>query len=140
VTEGDDLFYQDLTMIEGLSEAGDRFGGAMTSGDFDRDGRADLVVAAPTDDVGAVINGGLINVIMGTEDGLGAADGQLLQPNQRCLQAVAVVAQLRSPRGNLLPQGKRHRIHQMRSPGFDRVAMFVAARLQRGFEPLHRRQ
>ncbi|NND04727.1 MAG: hypothetical protein HKN91_18300, partial [Acidimicrobiia bacterium] len=77
VTEGDDLLYQDLSMVEGLSESGDRFGGAMTSGDFDRDGRADLVVSAPLDDVGNVVDAGLVNVIMGTSDGLGAADGQL---------------------------------------------------------------
>lgn len=77
VTDNDDLLYQDLSSIEGLSEIGDRFGGSMTSGDFDHDGRADLVVAAPLDDVGTVVDGGLINVIMGTKDGLGTTDGQL---------------------------------------------------------------
>ncbi len=76
-TSNDDLFYQDQAAIEGLSEAGDRFGGGMTSGDFDHDGYADLAIAAPYDDVGPVSNGGLVNVIMGTRDGLGSSGGQL---------------------------------------------------------------
>jgi hypothetical protein len=77
IVSNDDLFYQDLPMIEGLSEAGDRFGGGMASGDFDHDGHADLAIAAPSDDVGPISNGGLVNVIMGTSAGLGTSDGQL---------------------------------------------------------------
>ncbi len=73
----DDLFYQDQTAIEGVSEAGDKFGGGMASGDFDHDGYADLAIAAPSDDVGPVVDGGLVNVIMGTRYGLGTSGGQL---------------------------------------------------------------
>jgi hypothetical protein len=77
IVSNDDLFYQDQPAIEGVSEAGDRFGAGMASGDFDHDGYADLAIAAPTDDVGPVRNGGLVNVIMGTRDGLGTSGGQL---------------------------------------------------------------
>ena len=77
IVSNDDLFYQDLESIEGVSEAGDRFGGVTASGDFDSDGYADLAVAAPHDDVGTIANGGLVNVIMGTAGGLGTAGGQL---------------------------------------------------------------
>ena len=75
--EGDDLLYQDLDSIEGLSEKGDRFGMAVTSADFNHDGYADLAIAAPRDDVGSIRNAGLVNVVMGTEDGLGTDGGQL---------------------------------------------------------------
>jgi hypothetical protein len=78
----DDLFYQDLAVIEGVSEKGDRFGGAVASGDFDHDGRADLAVAASRDDVGTIKNGGLVNIIMGTSTGLDDPVGQLWHRDQ----------------------------------------------------------
>ncbi|MCP3975414.1 MAG: hypothetical protein GY720_13100 [bacterium] len=75
--DNDDLLHQDQSAITGLAEQGDRFGRGMASGDFDNDGYADLAIAAPLDDVGLIKNGGLINVVMGTDTGLGAAGGQL---------------------------------------------------------------
>ena len=56
-------------------EPDDRFGWSLTSGDYDGDGYDDLVVGSPFEDVdngvsGNVINGGIVNVFYGTEDGL----------------------------------------------------------------------
>ena len=82
VATNDDLFYQDLASIEGVSEKGDQFGDAVASGDFDHDGRADLAVAASRDDVGSIANGGLVNVLMGTADGLAHSGGQLWHRDQ----------------------------------------------------------
>jgi len=87
--DGDDLFYQDLSTIEGLSEAGDRFGDGLASGDFNGDGHAELVIAAPKDDVGTVVNGGLINVIMGADDGLVGEGGQLWHRDSPGVQGAA---------------------------------------------------
>jgi len=80
--DDDELFYHDLALIEGVSEKGDRFGSAIASGDFDHDGRADLAVAAPRDDVGNIKNGGLVNVLMGSSAGISSLGGQLWHRDQ----------------------------------------------------------
>lgn len=56
---------------------GDRFGSALASGDFDRDGFADLAVGVPGDWVGDVENAGAVNVLYGSQKGLTAAGDQL---------------------------------------------------------------
>ncbi|QIB44563.1 FG-GAP-like repeat-containing protein [Streptomyces aureoverticillatus] len=40
-------FHQDTYQIPGTAEAGDRFGAALDTGDYDKDGTPDLAVAAP---------------------------------------------------------------------------------------------
>ncbi|MFI7273834.1 integrin alpha [Streptomyces sp. NPDC049879] len=52
--------------VPGGSEAGDRFGAAVSIGDTDRDGFADLVIGAPGEDASA----GAVTVIRGSADGL----------------------------------------------------------------------
>lgn len=67
------LWHQDSPGIAGEAEAGDAFGHALTAGDYNRDGYADLVVGAPHDDYGTTnvqVNAGEVNVIFGTASGL----------------------------------------------------------------------
>lgn len=45
------LWYQDRAGVPGRSEPGDRFGGSMASGDFDRDGNDDLAIGVPDEDI-----------------------------------------------------------------------------------------
>jgi hypothetical protein len=52
------------------NEQSDRFGFALTAGDFDGDGRADLAVGTPFEDVGAVRDAGAVYVIHGSATGL----------------------------------------------------------------------
>jgi hypothetical protein len=62
-----------------LVESGDRFGWALTAGDFNHDGYADLVIGNPYDslsDTGAAC--GMFNVIYGWASGLNVATAQLL--------------------------------------------------------------
>ena len=54
-----------------LIEISDRFGDAVTVGDFDADGFDDLVVGAPWEDIGTIANSGQIHVHFGTANGLG---------------------------------------------------------------------
>jgi hypothetical protein len=82
---GDQGWHQDSGGIVGTSEgpplagtvAGDAFGTAVASGDFDRDGRADLAVGAPMDRVGTVRYAGAVAVIYGSPTGLASAGNQL---------------------------------------------------------------
>ncbi|HEX8207822.1 MAG TPA: PQQ-dependent sugar dehydrogenase [Solirubrobacteraceae bacterium] len=55
--------------FEGLAQDGDRFGTALAAGDFDGDGRADLVAGAPGEDYQATASG-MVNVMYGTASGL----------------------------------------------------------------------
>ncbi len=45
--DDDDFFHQGLASINGLAEAGDRFGAALAVGDFDDDGIDDLAIGSP---------------------------------------------------------------------------------------------
>jgi hypothetical protein len=54
----------------GSSVAGAKFGAAMVTGDFNKDGFADLAVGAPGDQVGGVA-GGTVSVFYGSSTGLG---------------------------------------------------------------------
>jgi hypothetical protein len=54
----------------GTNEAGDRFGAALATGDFDGSGDADLAVGAPNEDIGSVADAGAINVLYGGASGI----------------------------------------------------------------------
>jgi hypothetical protein len=56
-------FHQDSTNVPGTAEAGDGFGNAVTFGDYNRDGRADLGVAAANEAVGTKRNAGNVTVL-----------------------------------------------------------------------------
>jgi hypothetical protein len=53
----------------GSSEAGDRFGFALASGDFDGDGRDDLAIGGPGESV-LVPQDGMVTVVMGSPTGI----------------------------------------------------------------------
>lgn len=58
-------------------KAGDGFGTAVASGDFDRDGFADLAIGVPWDRVGTTLYAGAVNILYGTANGLHEAGDQL---------------------------------------------------------------
>jgi hypothetical protein len=67
-----DLWHQDSSGVPGLREELDHFGLALVNGDFDGDGRDDLVVGVPGENAGA----GGVNVLYGTATGLTSTDSQ----------------------------------------------------------------
>ena len=52
-------------MMDRLVEAGDLFGYSLAVGDFNLNGRDDLVVGAPFENLGAAIDAGGVNVMYG---------------------------------------------------------------------------
>lgn len=66
----DVVFTQDTPGMPGESEALDRWGASLASGDFDADGFCDLAIGAPGEDVGAVTDAGRVTILYGSGDGL----------------------------------------------------------------------
>jgi hypothetical protein len=66
--------------VGGLSEAGDRFGAALTSANYDGDDYSDVVVGAPDEDDGSVLDTGVVNFASGSASAL--AGGSVRQFSQ----------------------------------------------------------
>jgi unsaturated chondroitin disaccharide hydrolase len=61
-----------------VKEAGDHFGAALSAGDLNADGYADLAIGAPDEDTGAGADAGAIDVVYGSASGLTAADAKVV--------------------------------------------------------------
>jgi hypothetical protein len=82
-------FHQDLLDLTDTAEGGDTFGWALAAGDFDDNGCDDLAVGVPHEDIGAWPgNNGLVNVVYGTVNGLGAGG----RPDQMWWQGAPDIA------------------------------------------------
>ena len=80
----DRIFTQNSPGIK--DQAGDdQFGGALATGDFDRDGRDDLAIGTPFEDIGGATNGGAVQVLYGSRRGLTARDDQIFVHGRRGL-------------------------------------------------------
>ncbi|GGJ13801.1 FG-GAP repeat protein [Streptomyces brasiliensis] len=64
------VFSQNSRGIPGTAETGDRFGGALATGDVDGDGYADLVVGVGAENTDAGSAAGLVEVVWGGPKGL----------------------------------------------------------------------
>jgi hypothetical protein len=76
VGAGSQQWHQDRTGIADSAETGDHFGAAVAVGDLNRDGRSDLIVGAPDEDVGAMGDAGVVHVLLGAPTGLTATGSQ----------------------------------------------------------------
>jgi hypothetical protein len=68
--KADQFWSQNTPNVEEVAETRDQFGSALSTGDFNNDGFADLAIGVPTEDVGNLPNGGTIQVIYGSASGL----------------------------------------------------------------------
>lgn len=71
--------------------AGDQFGAAVTTGDFNGDCLADIAVGAPFDDVGATANAGSVHIFYGSTTGLAATSDQVWHLDTVGVPGVALV-------------------------------------------------
>jgi hypothetical protein len=79
---GDQQFFQGGGGVVGVAEPFDSFGAALAAGDFDNDGFADLAVGAVSEDIGATLDAGAVNVLYGSAARLTATgDQQFFQGN-----------------------------------------------------------
>jgi hypothetical protein len=75
-------YSQNSSGILGVEEAGDLFGKALAAGEFNGDGRADLAIGVPQEDLlgpgGAVlVNSGVVNVLYGAPSGISTLNDQV---------------------------------------------------------------
>jgi hypothetical protein len=71
--DGDQLWHRNRTGVRGSVAAGDIFGANLLVGDYDGNGRDDLVVGVPGQDVAGIVNAGAVHVLYGRGTrGLGA--------------------------------------------------------------------
>ncbi len=73
---GSDFWHQDASGVGSLNEEADRFGFALTAGDFDGDGDADLAVGVPYEHWN-LEDTGIVQVLYGTTGGLSAVGDQV---------------------------------------------------------------
>ena len=69
-----DVLAEGVGSVQGVPQAGDRFGFSVAAADFDCDGYTDLAVGVPYQDWGAVVDAGTAHVIWGSAAGLGRGD------------------------------------------------------------------
>ncbi|MFN7950846.1 MAG: FG-GAP-like repeat-containing protein [bacterium] len=73
ITSNSQRWDQDSAGISSWAESGDRFAYSLATGDFDRDGYADLAIGVPDEDYATseeLVDAGLVQVIYGSASGL----------------------------------------------------------------------
>ena len=64
------IWHQNSPGVPGIVETHNRFGFALSTGDYDADGADDLVIGSPGEDIGSLASAGVVQVIEGGTQGL----------------------------------------------------------------------
>ena len=67
----DQFWHQDLLPNNDGAEMHDRFGSALTAGDFNGDGKDDLAIGVPGEDIGECLDAGAVDAIYGQDPWVG---------------------------------------------------------------------
>jgi hypothetical protein len=76
-SSGNQIWHQDSLDILDAAELFDAFGSALAAGDFNGDGFDDLAVGVPDEDIGEIVDAGVVNVLYGSAAGLSSTDNQI---------------------------------------------------------------
>ena len=99
---GSQLWSQGSGGVGGLAEVGDGFGSTLATGAINSGEHADLAIAAPGEDVSAVMDAGAVNVLYSSAGGLTAAGNQVWS---QASPGVAGTAETQDFLGNALAVG-----------------------------------
>ena len=87
---GAQFWSQDSSGVEGAAEEADGFGRGLAAGDFNNDGRDDVAIGVPHEDIGELQLAGCVNVLYGLNgDGLNAANDQLWSQDSAGIEGAA---------------------------------------------------
>lgn len=75
-TAGIRLLHQDSAGVPGAREGGDGFGASVDAGDVTGDGRADVLVGVPGEDLGTTADAGAVTLLRGAAAGLTGSGAQ----------------------------------------------------------------
>jgi hypothetical protein len=75
----DQRWHQNSDGIEDDAEVFDAFGTTLVAGDFDNDGRDDLAIGVPFEDVDGMDDAGRVHILYGSNNGLRSNGSQLLE-------------------------------------------------------------
>ena len=81
--------HQASANVVGTVTAGDRFGAAVTAGDFNGDGFDDLAVGAPGEAPGSVANAGSVTILRGSAGGLTGTGSQVITQDSAGIEDIA---------------------------------------------------
>ena len=115
---GSQYWNQNSAGIADAVETGDGFGSTLTAGDFNGDGRDDLAIGAPAEDVGATVDAGVVHVLYGSAAGLTATGSQYWNQNSA---GVADAVETDDRFGSALATGK------LNNDAFAELVLGVAA-------------
>ncbi|GAB4536116.1 MAG: hypothetical protein Tsb0014_23640 [Pleurocapsa sp.] len=75
------IWQQNSPDIAGKAEDNDALGKSLTAGDFNGDGKDDLAIGVPGEDLGEILDAGAVNVIYGSDTGLTSTNNQVWHQN-----------------------------------------------------------